>query len=116
MIHQYCFLPPESDTSYIQVRPHPDAVLPICLLLTREKAPIKAIYREFKDLEHRLAQPIADPLVPASDVSDVPATPPVEDTAITLDKVKAEKKRVKQEIQTWLDEFEAREGRPAEQA
>lgn len=87
---------------------------PLPLATDREKAPIKNLYNDFKELERRLAacpdigsgdDDAADALSPEMAAgSDVPAD---------MESVKAEKKKVKREIQSWLDEFEAREGRAA---
>lgn len=75
-------------------------------LTIREKAPIKDLYREFKDLERRLAinsegGAVEDGATMGTDVS------------LDIESVKEDKKRVKREIQAWLDEFEVREGRAA---
>lgn len=77
-----------------------------CSKIIREKAPIKELYREFKDLERRLA---VDP----GGAEDDAATTTGTDVPVDIESVKEDKKRVKREIQAWLDEFEAREGRTA---
>lgn len=45
--------------------------------------------------------------------ADDDATTMGTDMPADIESVKEEKKRVKREIQAWLDEFEAREGRAA---
>ena len=74
----------------------------------REKAPIKDLYREFKELERRLA------VNQEGDAEEDAATTGT-DIPLDVESVKEDKKRVKREIQAWLDEFEAREGRTAQQ-
>ncbi|CBJ31118.1 conserved unknown protein [Ectocarpus siliculosus] len=82
---------------------------------TKEKAPIKNLYIDFKELERRLA---ACPSIGGGDedAADNALRPEMAaggDVPADVESVKAEKKKVKREIQTWLDEFEAREGRAA---
>lgn len=74
----------------------------------REKAPIKDLYREFKDLERRLA-------INSEGSADEDAATMGPDLPVDMEGVKEDKKRVKREIQAWLEEFEAREGRAAVQ-
>lgn len=74
----------------------------------REKAPIKDLYREFKELERRLA------VNPEGGAEEDAATMST-DIPLDIGSVKEGKKSVKREIQAWLDEFEAREGRAAQQ-
>lgn len=74
----------------------------------REKAPIKDLYREFKELERRLA-------VNSAGGTEEDAETAGTDMPLDLESVKEDKKRIKREIQAWLDEFEAREGRSAQQ-
>lgn len=88
---------------------------PLPLSTDREKAPIKNLYIDFKELERRLA---ACPSIGGGDdnAADNALRPEMAaggDVPADLESVKAEKKKVKREIQTWLDEFEAREGRAA---
>eukprot|EP00903_Cladosiphon_okamuranus_P006402 g6267.t1 len=75
---------------------------------TKEKAPIKDLYREFKELERRLA---GNSEGGAEGDAETAGT----DIPLDLESVKEDKKRVKREIQAWLDEFEGREGRAAQQ-
>ena len=76
--------------------------------VTREKSPIKDLYRDFKELDRRLASGsgVGGEEDASTAGNDVPAD---------VESVKTEKKKVKREIQAWLDEFEAREGRTAMQ-
>lgn len=87
----------------------------------REKAPIKDLYRDFKDLDRRLAaisdaggggDGEGDPSIIGSSASN-PGVIVEGEVPTDMDSLKSEKKRVKHEIQTWLDDFEAREGRAA---
>ncbi|CAM9949607.1 unnamed protein product, partial [Hapterophycus canaliculatus] len=88
---------------------------------TREKGPIKDLYRDFKDLDRQLAAISAaggggdDDDDPSTIGSSAPKPGAAVDSDVPADmeSVKAEKKRVKHDIQTWLDDFEAREGRAA---
>lgn len=72
----------------------------------REKAPIKDLYRDFKDLERRLA-------ANSEGGADEDAVTMSTGILVDIESAKEDKKRVKREIQAWLDEFEAREGRAA---
>lgn len=87
-------------------------------LAIRDKAPIKGLYREFKTLDRRLADALDaeekaaqnEGAAEAEGVLDGVSSPPMD-----VDDIKAEKKRIKGDIQEWLDAFEAREGRAAVQ-
>lgn len=73
--------------------------------------PLKDLYRHVKDLERQLVSS-------SSKESGVAEAGPVAGTSgptVELESIKAEKKQVKREIQAWLEEFEAREGRAAQQ-
>lgn len=78
----------------------------------RDKAPIKNLYRELKDLERQLAVSGDNKVVAASGSLESGVSI---GAVVDMEGVKAEKKRVKREIQAWLEDFEAREGRPARQ-
>lgn len=80
--------------------------VPIPSSTNRDKASIKDLYLEFKDLERRLAESVG------SGREDDTATVG-KDFPPDIEGVKVEKKRVKREIQAWVEAFEAREGRAA---
>lgn len=85
---------------------------PLPLSTDREKAPIKNLYIEFKDLERRLAA-IGGGEDDAAENALSPEMAAGNDVPADMESVKAEKKKVKREIQTWLEDFEAREGHAA---
>lgn len=91
-------------------------------MLPRDKAPIKDLYRKFKAIEKQLADAVTDESFSAAGreaTEGGEVAEPGEElyggaiNSVDPEDVKAEKKRVKREIQVWLDDFEAREGRPA---
>ncbi|CAM9933966.1 unnamed protein product [Scytosiphon promiscuus] len=88
---------------------------------TKEKGPIKDLYRDFKDLDRRLTtisgvggggEHDEEASIVAGNASG-PQTTVDRVVPVDTESIRAEKKQVKHEIQTWLDDFEAREGRAA---
>lgn len=80
--------------------------VPIPSSTNRDKASIKDLYLEFKDLERRLADTVVSGR--EDDMATVGKDAPTD-----IEGVKAEKKKIKREIQAWVEAFEAREGRAA---
>lgn len=98
----------------------PDFFLFVWFVILRDKAPIKDLYRKFKDIDKQLANSVTDGrfLAESREATEGGDAAGLEGglyggASVDPEEVKAEKKRVKREIQAWLDEFEAREGRPA---
>lgn len=90
----------------------------VCLL--RDKAPIKDLYRKFKDIEKQLANSVTDESFSAENREATEGGEAARlggglngGASVDPEDVKAQKHKVKREIQAWLDDFEAREGRPA---
>lgn len=80
--------------------------MPISSSIIREKAPIKDLYLEFKDLERRLAYKVEGGGEDDTATAGKAISSSIED-------IKAEKKGVKRDIQAWVEAFEVREGRAA---
>ena len=77
---------------------------------SRDNIAIASLYREVENLDKQLATLEAAGTAESNAAQEVASDGGV---VAKLEGLKAEKKRVKREIKAWLDDFEAREGRPA---
>ena len=80
------------------------------LTLSRDNIAIGSLYREVENLDKQLATLEAAKTAESNAAQEVASDGGV---VAKLEGLKTEKKRVKREIKAWLDDFEAREGRPA---
>lgn len=83
--------------------------------LIRDKIPIKELFHELKDLDRRLESFGTDePALTSIVAGDSLEIASIGGSTGSLEGLKAEKKQVKRVIHTWLNDFEEREGRPAQ--
>lgn len=82
--------------------------------LIRDKIPIKELFHELKDLDRRLETSGTDEPALTGVAGNALEVASIVGSTGSLEGLKAEKKQVKRVIQTWLNDFEAREGRPAQ--